>query len=63
MGLEGLDLLGATYVSPYSDIYGGAVLNPTISIHAYSTIELRDDGKIDIVSFDTKKNIWIIRLI
>lgn len=42
IGLAG----GGTDVSPYSDIYGGAILNATISLYAYATIEPRTDGKI-----------------
>ena len=42
IGLAG----GGTDVSPYSDMYGGAILNATISMYAYATIEPRDDGKI-----------------
>jgi len=37
---------GGTDVSPFSDIYGGAILNATISMYAYATIEPTDDGKI-----------------
>ena len=48
LGLAG----GGTDVSPYSDLYGGAVLNATISMYAYATIEPRTDGKIKIVSID-----------
>ncbi len=55
LGLAG----GGTDVSPYSDIYGGAVLNATISMYAYATIEPRGDGKIEIVSFDKGESIIV----
>lgn len=42
LGLAG----GGTDVSPYSDLFGGAILNATISLYAYTTIEPTDDGKI-----------------
>jgi D-glycero-alpha-D-manno-heptose-7-phosphate kinase len=42
LGLAG----GGTDVSPYSDIYGGAILNATISMYAYATIIPRNDNKI-----------------
>lgn len=42
IGLAG----GGTDVSPYSDIYGGAILNATINMYAYATIIPRSDGKI-----------------
>jgi D-glycero-alpha-D-manno-heptose-7-phosphate kinase len=52
LGLAG----GGTDVSPYLDIFGGAVLNATISMYAYATIEPRDDGKIEIISVDRNES-------
>ena len=40
---------GGTDVSPYSDLYGGAVLNVTIDRFAYATIRPTDDGKIRFI--------------
>ena len=48
LGLAG----GGSDVSPYSDIFGGAILNATISMYAYTTIEPRDDGKIVLNAID-----------
>jgi D-glycero-alpha-D-manno-heptose-7-phosphate kinase len=48
LGLAG----GGTDVSPYSDIYGGAVLNATVSLYAYASIEPRTDNMIVIRSID-----------
>ena len=42
IGLAG----GGSDVSPYSDIYGGAILNATINKYAYAAIIPRNDGKI-----------------
>jgi D-glycero-alpha-D-manno-heptose-7-phosphate kinase len=48
LGLAG----GGTDVSPYSDIYGGAVLNVTIDQYAYCTIEDAASGSIIIHAAD-----------
>lgn len=48
LGLAG----GGTDVAPYSDLYGGAILNATISLYAYATIVPRNDGKIVFDSID-----------
>ena len=48
IGLAG----GGTDVSPYSDLYGGAILNTTISLSAYATIEPLKENKIIITALD-----------
>jgi D-glycero-alpha-D-manno-heptose-7-phosphate kinase len=48
LGLAG----GGSDVAPYSDLYGGAILNATVNMHAYATIIPRNDGKIVIKSFE-----------
>src|SRR5688572_15155175 len=48
IGLAG----GGTDVSPYSDMYGGAILNATISLYANATIEPNDDKKIILEAID-----------
>ena len=52
IGLAG----GGTDVSPYSDLYGGAILNATISLYAYAHIELLDDDIIQMASLDRGEN-------
>lgn len=51
IGLAG----GGTDVSPYSDLYGGAILNATISLSAYATIEPIEENKIIIQALDRKE--------
>lgn len=48
LGLAG----GGTDVSPYCDNYGGVVLNVTIDMYAYCTIEPTNDNKIIFISSD-----------
>ncbi|HEX6333326.1 MAG TPA: dehydrogenase [Flavisolibacter sp.] len=52
IGLAG----GGTDVSPYSDIYGGAILNATISLYAHATIQPLPEGKIIIETNDRNEN-------
>lgn len=52
LGLAG----GGSDVSPYSDIYGGLVLNATINLYAYCTIEETNNQQITICSYDAGVN-------
>lgn len=51
LGLAG----GGTDVAPYSEIYGGTILNATISMYAWASIEPRTDGKIILNSLDKQE--------
>ncbi len=51
IGLAG----GGTDVSPYSDLYGGAILNATISLSAYANIEPISEKKIIVEALDRKE--------
>lgn len=53
IGLAG----GGTDVSPYSDLYGGAVLNATVSLYAYAAIQPLNNKKIILNSIDKGKKI------
>ena len=48
LGLAG----GGTDVSPYSDLHGGAVLNATVNLYAYATIEPVSGNTIRVRSVD-----------
>jgi D-glycero-alpha-D-manno-heptose-7-phosphate kinase len=51
IGLAG----GGTDVSPYSDTYGGAILNATISLFAHVSIEPNTDNALIFHSIDQQK--------
>jgi len=51
LGLAG----GGTDVAPFSDLYGGAILNATISMYAMATIKPRHDGKILLNALDKQE--------
>ncbi|MCB9018190.1 MAG: dehydrogenase [Prevotellaceae bacterium] len=53
LGLAG----GGSDVSPYSDIYGGLILNATINMYAYCTIEETDNSQIEICATDLGQEI------
>ena len=53
IGLAG----GGTDVSPYCDLYGGAILNATISLYAYATIEPLHEPKIIIEAVDRGESV------
>jgi D-glycero-alpha-D-manno-heptose-7-phosphate kinase len=53
IGLAG----GGTDVSPYCDIYGGAILNATVSLYAYATIEPNDGQTIVLDALDRRMRI------
>ena len=53
IGLAG----GGTDVSPYCDMYGGAILNATISLYAYASIELLSTNEIIIEATDRRESV------
>jgi len=51
LGLAG----GGIDVSPYSDLYGGAILNATLSLYAYASIEPLDRPEIILHAIDRQQ--------
>jgi D-glycero-alpha-D-manno-heptose-7-phosphate kinase len=52
IGLAG----GGTDVSPYCDLYGGAILNATISLYAHASIEPLTENKIVLQAMDRNES-------
>lgn len=55
LGLAG----GGTDVSPYSDVYGGFVLNATLSLFTHCTIERVDDIAVTFVAADFGETVQV----
>jgi D-glycero-alpha-D-manno-heptose-7-phosphate kinase len=53
IGLAG----GGTDVSPYCDLYGGAILNATLSLYAHATIEPLESDTIVLQGVDRKEEL------
>jgi D-glycero-alpha-D-manno-heptose-7-phosphate kinase len=53
IGLAG----GGTDVSPYSDLYGGAILNATLSLYAHATIEPLEEDRIILQGIDRQEEL------
>jgi D-glycero-alpha-D-manno-heptose-7-phosphate kinase len=51
IGLAG----GGTDVSPYCDLYGGAILNATVSLYAYANIEPLQENTIVLQALDRQE--------
>src|SRR6187399_1569353 len=51
IGLAG----GGTDVSPYCDLYGGAILNATVSLYANANIQPIQDNAIILQALDRKE--------
>src|SRR5688572_12194789 len=52
LGLAG----GGTDVSPYSELYGGAILNATLSLYAHATLEHLDTPQVILNAVDQRQN-------
>jgi D-glycero-alpha-D-manno-heptose-7-phosphate kinase len=53
LGLAG----GGTDVSPFSDLYGGTILNATISLYAHATIEQIHQPKVILQALDRNERV------
>ena len=52
LGLAG----GGTDVSPYSDTYGGCVLNATLDLYAHSTLESSSAQSVEFIAKDLQQS-------
>ena len=50
---------GGTDVSPYSELFGGNILNATINLYATAVLIPRDDDKIIIHAINAEKKIEV----
>ncbi|MBR1570741.1 MAG: dehydrogenase [Bacteroidales bacterium] len=53
LGLAG----GGSDVSPYSDLYGGLILNATINLSAYCTIETMEGEMVQVDAYDADAHV------
>jgi D-glycero-alpha-D-manno-heptose-7-phosphate kinase len=53
LGLAG----GGTDVSPYADLYGGAILNATVSMYAYASIKPTTNGLVSFRAEDREEQV------
>jgi len=55
IGLAG----GGTDVSPYTDQFGGAILNATVSLFAYAFLKLRTDQNVILKAMDRQEEVKV----
>jgi len=55
IGLAG----GGTDVSPYTDQFGGAILNSTVSLFAYAFLKLRTDQNVILKAMDRQEEVKV----
>ncbi|MFA8449871.1 MAG: dehydrogenase [Bacteroidales bacterium] len=55
LGLAG----GGTDISSYSDIFGGYVMNATIDLYAYCSIEVTNNNRIEFIATDRNESVSV----